>query len=45
MVAGDARISFEKRENMTVVSPDNFLNQIEASQMNTELPVEKQPEI
>ena len=43
-MAGDARVSFEKRENMKVVSPDNFINQIEASQMKTELPEEKQPE-
>ena len=25
-MAGDARQSFEKRENMKVVSPENFLN-------------------
>lgn len=41
-MAGDARISFEKRENMKVVSPDNFINQIEASQIKTELPEEEQ---
>ena len=41
-MAGDARLSFEKRENMTVVSSENFINQIkEAEKNNATLPDNK----
>ena len=36
-MAGDARLSFEKRENMTVVSADNFINQIKEAAEKTAL--------
>ena len=40
VMAGDARLSFEKRENMTVVSSENFLNQIKQAEKNNSLPAD-----